>query len=518
MTNTNNTNTNTNKDFRGELHERLAAGFSGILVQTPEWFRVEQDCAAVAVGAGREFRRWTPTKGWTKNAKERGATGDFLEDLARTRDLAPKLLGVMHVAPEDLGNPVAQALLRELLREHTETEKTLVLVAPALELPPALEKEVTVLRYAFPDRDALETQLLKSCRDADIKPPDNGQRQKVVDASLGLTMTEAENAFALSAARHGEVRADVVLGEKKQVVSKSGLLEYYEYRGSLADVGGLDALKAWLRERSLGFTRQARDFGLPAPRGMLLLGVPGGGKSLTAKVVASEWQLPLLKFDFSKVLRSFVGESEQRMTAMLEQVGAMAPVVLWCDEVEKLFAGGTSGGGDNGVSRRLFGQFLTWLQERPEDRPVFVVMTANNISDLVNGAPEFLRKGRIDELFFVDIPTQEERVDILGIHLRKRGRSLPEESIAALAKRMEDFTGAEIEEAVKAGLWKAFADKGRALTEEDLLEAVQETKPLVVTMKTSIEVLRQGLLDGRWRSASKRQDPHGKGGRRIDRA
>jgi SpoVK/Ycf46/Vps4 family AAA+-type ATPase len=277
----------------------------------------------------------------------------------------------------------------------------------------------------------------------------------------------------------------MVYTEKQQVIRKSGLLEYYETDERLAHVAGLNNLKDWFRKRSIAFTERAARFGLPAPRGVLLLGVQGCGKSLCAKSVAGLWKLPLLRFDVGRMFSSLVGSSEENIRRAIHTAESVAPVILWIDEIDKALAGSTTAAGsDGGTAARVFGTLLTWLSEKSS--PVFVIATANDISHL---PPELLRKGRLDEIFFVDLPTVEERQEIFRIHLAKRGRDPQKFELESLARTSEGFSGAEIEEAVISALFDAFSRKSE-LTTDILLASLEETVPLSRTMSEELNRLR----------------------------
>jgi SpoVK/Ycf46/Vps4 family AAA+-type ATPase len=278
---------------------------------------------------------------------------------------------------------------------------------------------------------------------------------------------------------------DVILTEKEQIIRKSGMLEYYRVDEGMADVGGLDVLKDWVRKRTQAFGQRARDFGLPAPRGILLLGVQGCGKSLSCKAVAANWRLPLLRLDVGKIFGGIVGQSEENMRRAIRMSESIAPTVLWLDELEKGFSGTQSSGvSDGGTTARVFASFVTWLQEKTA--PVFVVATANRIDDL---PPELLRKGRFDEIFFVDLPSEEERREIFAIHLKKRKRALENFDLDRLADAAVGYSGAEIEQVIVSALYDAF-DAGRDINTEDLLRNIHSSIPLSRTMKEQIDDLR----------------------------
>jgi SpoVK/Ycf46/Vps4 family AAA+-type ATPase len=367
-----------------------------------------------------------------------------------------------------------------------------------------LEKEVTVVNFPLPDRDDLGALLddiieeISGFENVTVDL-DAGGKERLLQAALGLTLGEAENVFARIIVKHESLtgdRVNEVFAEKQQIIRKSGLLEYCSPEEDFDHVGGLAALKGWLQKRAVAFTDQARDFGLPAPKGILLIGVQGCGKSLCAKAVASLWRLPLLRFDMGRMFGSYVGSSEENVRKAIAVAESVAPAILWIDEIDKAFAGARgSGSTDGGTTARVFGTLLTWLSEKTS--PVFVVATANDISHL---PPELLRKGRLDEIFFVDLPGEPERADILRIHLAKRGRDPEAFDIAVLAAACEEFSGAEIEEAIVSGLYDAFSE-GVGLASEHILDGLQQTVPLARTMAEQMRALRE-WTDGRARAAS----------------
>jgi SpoVK/Ycf46/Vps4 family AAA+-type ATPase len=328
---------------------------------------------------------------------------------------------------------------------------------------------------------------------------DPGVKEEIIHALLGLTLSEAENVLAKTLVRHrglGLTSVDVILTEKKQIIRKSGLLEYYDAQEGMDSVGGLDALKAWLNKRAVGFTERARECGLPAPRGVLLLGVQGCGKSLVAKAVSQLWHLPLLRFDVGRVFGSLVGSSESNVRRAIQVAESIAPSVLWVDEIDKAFrASRESSASDGGTSARVFGTFLTWLSEKKS--PVFVVATANDVSHL---PPELLRKGRFDEIFFVDLPAPAERQEIFRVHLRKRNHDPGKFDLGLLAERSVGYSGAEIEESIISSLFDGFYEQ-KEISTESLVSSLRETVPLSKTMSEDVERLRR-WADGRAREAT----------------
>jgi SpoVK/Ycf46/Vps4 family AAA+-type ATPase len=328
---------------------------------------------------------------------------------------------------------------------------------------------------------------------------DDAGRDRLLQAALGLTLGEAENVFAKIIVKDERLSGDdvnEVLSEKQQIIRKSGLLEYYATTECFENVGGLAILKDWLNKRAVAFTAEAREFGLPPPKGILMLGVQGCGKSLCAKAVSNQWQLPLLRFDMGRMFGSFVGSSEENVRRAISVAESVAPAILWVDEIDKAFAGSQgSAASDGGTTARVFGTFLTWLSEKIA--PVFVVATANDISQL---PPELLRKGRLDEIFFVDLPSKEERAEVFQIHLTKRSRDASQFDVEALVEATKDFSGAEIEEAIISALYEAFYAQEQ-LTTEHILAVLGQTVPLARTMAEQIQSLRK-WAEGRARDAS----------------
>ena len=326
---------------------------------------------------------------------------------------------------------------------------------------------------------------------------DEDTKEKLCKAALGLTLQEAENAFALSMVNDGKIDASdlpVILSEKMQVIKKTGILEFINTDIKISDVGGLENLKNWLNKRNNSWSEAAKKYCLPAPKGVLITGVPGCGKSLTAKAMSAAWQLPLLKLDFGKIFSGLVGSSEENMRKAIKTAEAVAPSILWVDEIEKSLSGvNSSSNGDSGVSTRIFGTFLTWMQEKTA--PVFVIATANNISGL---PAELLRKGRFDEIFFVDLPTHRERKEIFRLHLTKRLKddevssklTVDDRLLESLADLTEGFVGAEIEQVVISALYEAFFNK-RPLEYSDLENTIKNVVPLSVTQKEQILSLRE---------------------------
>ncbi|MEU9824113.1 AAA family ATPase [Micromonospora chersina] len=501
------------RPFREALSQLLKARFPILYIESYEEHRVVAEVTAVARDAAlvrtpRGVWTWSATEGLIQpdGTARKGTTSpaDALSAAMRTDEPGVLIFKDLHAAygggdrPRD---PEVVRRLRDVAAAFKSgmVARTLVLVSPVLQLPVELEKDVTIVDFPLPTeveiRGVLEGMIAANSTSGRIRiAVDEVGREKLAKAALGLTLQEAENAFARAMVNDGVLDLDdiaLVHEEKRQIVRKAGLLEFVDVEVGLNDIGGLENLKRWLRKRDGSWLAEAAEYGLPAPRGVLITGVPGCGKSLTAKAVAAAWGLPLLRLDIGRVFSGLVGSSEQNLRNAIRTAEASAPCLLWVDEIEKGFAGGGSAG-DSGTSSRVFGTFLTWMQEKTE--PVFVVATANNIENL---PPELLRKGRFDEIFFVDLPTRAERESIWAVHINKR---LTRPAVAGelavgggllkeLSELSQGYSGAEIEQAVVAGLFDAFSER-RALRKDDLTRAVVNMVPLSVTQAERISAVR----------------------------
>ena len=376
--------------------------------------------------------------------------------------------------------------LRNIAAQDSEN-KTLIFSQPFLQLPKELEKDVHILDLPYPKFEDQKQIYKRVCERYGISSEEPAP--ELIEAALGLTIMEAEKAFSLAYIENKQLtRTEIplVIREKENVIKKSGYLEYYHPKETMNDVGGLGNLKDWLQKRGRGFDSHAKDFGLTYPKGILLLGIPGTGKSLTAKAVGNLWHFPLLRLDMGKIFGGIVGESEKNIREALKIAEAISPSILWVDEIEKGMSGiSSSGSTDGGTTARVLGTFLTWMQEKTS--PVFVVATANDISQL---PPELLRKGRVDEIFFVDLPTQKEREQIIKIHLQKKGRNPNNFDVETLAKEAKGFSGAELEEAVKEALFQAY-DEEKEINDSHISKAIAKTYPLSCTMSETIEKMRK---------------------------
>jgi ATP-dependent 26S proteasome regulatory subunit len=500
---------------RDELEVLIRARYPILYVVTWEEGRVERHLRDIAAKRSKTLFCWSVTCGLHKSgaaAKAQRPQGladpvEALDAVLEHKESAIYLFKDFHpfLRARDSNVGVIRKL-REVSAALTNSYKTLVVSSPLMEIAPELEKDVSVLDYPLPESEDFDALLARICADVADNPKvtiqlNDKDREKLIQAALGLTLQEAENVFAKTIVQDGRLDAQdvsVVFSEKQQIIRKSGLLEYYDSTTRTGDIGGLDTLKEWLQKRSLAFSDRARQFGLPAPKGVLLVGVQGCGKSLSAKAVSRMWNMPLLRFDMGRMFASLVGSSEENIRRAISVAESIAPVVLWADEIDKAFSGSQgSANTDGGTTARVMSTFLTWLSEK--QKPVFVLATANNISQL---PPELLRKGRLDEIFFVDLPNENERRQIFEIHLSKRDRDPSTFDLSQLTEASEGFSGAEIEEAVISALYDVFyLDK--PLETSDVLKSLRETVPLSKTMHEEISALR-AWADGRARYASRR--------------
>jgi AAA+ superfamily predicted ATPase len=493
----------TNADFSALLRARNIITW----IVTREEVRVERAIIEAAGAARFPTRFWDCANGLQNDLGEQIANiPNAFDALAKIRDDKTRMLYVLRDLPAWF-DPQIVRMLRSLARSleaaPRDEARAIVILTPRSEVPPELAGHVTVIDYPLPARPEIAEILDRALEGLpdDFRAaatPTNGARDAAIDAAVGLTAVEASNCYARSLVTTKTIDPAQVSSEKRRVIAREKVLTWYdpEPRG-LDAVGGLELLKEWLVARRAAFSQKARAFGLPEPKGILLAGVPGGGKSLTAKAVATAWGMPLLRLDLGALRSKYVGESEGNIRKALAVAETVAPCVLWLDEIEKALAGATGAQGDGGVSADALGAVLSWMQER--QAPVFVVATANKVADL---PPELLRKGRFDELFFVDLPTPNERKEILRASLAAFGRKVEGIDQDAVAKVTQEYTGAEIAAIVPEAMFVAFGDGERAITTKDLIDAAERVVPLSETAKDKLIELRK-WAKGKARSASK---------------
>ncbi len=476
-----------------EIEYLIRARYPLLYITSTEEERVEKNLRVICERRNRRFVTWSCTEGF------KGGDGDTFNDIRDPQRAMEHIFRyendavfVLRDFHPYLSDPQVTRRLRDLSREFkiSKFKKHVVLLSPTFKLPAELEKEISIIDYDLPNRaviNELVMQVLKSVPDdlcTQVRT-DPAYREKVVEAALGLTAVEASNVFSKSLIVKHDFDIETIVDEKKNLIRKNGLLEFYQSDLKLRDIGGLEILKSWLKTRNLAFSSKAREFGLPLPKGILLLGLPGCGKSLTAKSVGALWKMPLLRLDVGKVFSSLVGSSEENMRKAIATAEAVAPCILWMDELEKGFSGTKSSGStDGGTGARVFGSFITWLQEKTS--PVFVIATANDVSQL---PPELLRKGRFDEIFFVDLPSPSERKTIIEIHLIKKNRKVADFDISRIVAATQGFSGSEIEQAIVSALFDAYEAR-KDIDTDSVVRSCNEIIPLSYQMKERIDYMR----------------------------
>ncbi len=489
--------------FSDEFNLLLRARYPVIYIPTREEERVEATIAQSAKSQGdRAVYIWDFVDGYQGNPNDVGfgkrnplQALEFVEKLPAS---APAIF-ILRDFSRFLEDISISRKLRNLARLLKSQPKNLVVLSAQLSIPDDLSEVLTVLEFPLPiaPEIAREVERLMSATGQRI---DSKNLDELVRSCQGLSIERIRRVLARAIALHGELRTEdveLILEEKRQTIRQTQILDFYPATEDISDIGGLDNLKDWLIRRGGSFTDRARQYGLPHPKGLMLVGIQGTGKSLTAKAIAHHWHLPLLRLDVGRLFGGLVGESESRTRQMIQLAEALAPCVLWIDEIDKAFSG-VDGRSDSGTTSRVFGTFITWMAEKKS--PVFVVATANNIQSL---PPEMLRKGRFDEIFFVGLPSQEERRSIFSVHLsRLRPHNLKQYDLDRLAYETPDFSGAEIEQTLIEAMHIGFS-QNRDFTTDDILEAASQIVPLARTAKEQIEFLQDWAAAGKARLASK---------------
>ena len=476
-----------------DLKSLVSSFHSLIAVETVEEERVRAIAVEVAADLDLPFFEWSVTSGFRRGyGLAIGNTHDALAVLKHIEELTGDALYLLKDLAPHLTKPEVVRALRELAEKMTHTRSAIVITGEPLELPRDIDALAVRFELELPDeterrqaiRHVVDAMKARQQVQVDLSRDDV---HRLVQALAGLTLNQTRRVIAQAILADGKLAPDDVehvVRLKGEIIERGGILEFFPAEENRYELGGFERLKEWLADARMGFTAEARAVNLAPPKGVLFVGVQGCGKSLAAKFIAKEWQLPLLKLDAGRLYEKYVGESEKNFRRATKLAESMAPVVLWIDEVEKAFASGTSADADGGLSQRLFAAFLTWLQEKQEG--VFVVGAAN---DLQRMPPELLRKGRFDEIFFVDLPSRDERASIFTIHLRMRNQDVAKFDVAALADASEGFSGAEIEQAVIAALYRALHAK-QPLTTDRVLESLRATVPLSIARREDIERLR----------------------------
>jgi SpoVK/Ycf46/Vps4 family AAA+-type ATPase len=496
--------------------EKNKAGYPALYILSPEDDRVLGDIEKASKVIGRDVMVWTLGKGLVKKTTKSQSVVTDTENpdavLTQAIKADQNVIIVLRNFHHFLKNPGIQAQLLDLIPLFKKTRRQVIILTPVQDIPPELEKEFSVVEVELPTKKELEEALDGIA--ANVPKPSPEVRAKLIEAALGLTTTEAENAFSLAAIRpnlddalkkkDAEFIWDpaVVMSEKCETAKRTGVMTYFPPTNSgLTQIGGLQLFKNWVTKRTKAWGDEAKAFGLPTPIGVIMLGVPGTGKSLGARATADAFNLPLIRVDMGAIFGGLVGQSEANARMVIKFLEAVSPCVAWLDEIEKGFAGSTGGQLDSGVGARVLGTFLTWMADKT--KPVFVYATANNVAAL---PPELLRKGRFDEMFYVSLPNTSERKEIFEIHLKKRGRWHLAESGKIRMNELIDpkvtggFSGAEIEAVIKEAMFDSFA-AGKDLNMFDLMEAISNVVPLEKMMKTQIAMLSEWCA-GRTRPAN----------------
>lgn len=494
------------ESFNRELELLIRSRHPVILIETSEKDRLQSLLCHTAEKLKLPYYTWSRTRG-LRSYKQLGIAKETLpaqEALNQVEFWQRKAIYNFQGLGEDLHDKLIAAKLRDAAVQFLKHDGGVVITGYIPdELPHSIQHLSTLVKLPLPSRKDFKHLIENLYRDLSQRASvdihlTQEEMSQLLNNLQGMTLLEAEKILTRAMLEDNKLGPNdlvTIIQAKKQIIEREGLLEYYPSQTALHDIAGLEGLKNWLQKRRaiIQDSQRARAFGLSFPKGILILGIQGTGKSLCAKAVANSWGLPLLKMDPSKLYNKYIGESEKNFHRASKAAEQLAPVVLWIDEIEKAFASG--GDMDSGLSQRVLGSFLTWLQERKGD--VFVVATANDVSKL---PPELLRKGRFDEMFFVDLPNQESRSEIFRIHLEQRKRRTEDFDLETLAKSSKGFSGAELEQVVVSGLYTAFSLE-QDLNTHILLEEIKQTVPLSHTMQEKIIEMRQ-WASGRFVSAN----------------
>ncbi len=478
------------KDF--ELLLRARYPVLGIVALEEE--RLEESIAQVCQGLSRSMFIWDFVEGYQGSPTNQGvAKRNPLQALEFVDKISQGAVFLLRDFDRFWEDVAVSRKLRNLARQLKESSQNLILLTSTRLVPEFLREVVTIVDFPLPSTDRIRAELANF----GVKEPD--VVEELTRACQGLSLERIRRVLSLAVADHGTLAmgdVSLILAEKQQSIRQTEILDFFPDTKGIEEIGGLDNLKEWLMRRGNAFTDRARQYGIPYPRGLMLVGIQGTGKSLTAKAIAHHWSLPLLRLDVGRLFAGLVGESESRTRQMTQLAEALAPCVLWVDEIDKAFSGDSRG--DGGTTNRVFGTFLTWMSEKTA--PVFVVATANNIRAL---PPELLRKGRFDEVFFVGLPNQEERAQIFAVHLdRVRGYNLRNYDLDRLAYETPNFSGAEIEQIIIEAMHIGFS-QNRDFTTEDILEAASQIVPLAQTASQEVEFLLEWAKSGKARLASR---------------
>lgn len=491
-------------DFSRKLNVSLRARVTLIVVMTPEEERVVSRIREVCEtwDPPRQCVSWDSVDGFQVIAGNKNFHTQSkdplaaLDNIQKTDENAVIVLKDFH---DYWNNPHVKRRIRNFSQKFKYNRRSIVIVTPVHRVPEEIRDDAVLVHFPPPGAAELSSDLdLLQATSGIAHTLSPAGKEKIIQAALGMTLNQARRSFSKALVTKGTLDdsdIDAIIADKKDILSQSDALEFYSITETPDNVGGLAVLKDWLRLRERAFTEEARNYGLPSPKGIALIGIPGTGKSLTAKMIADLWHLPLLRLDVGALFGSLVGESEERTRRALTLAETIAPCILWVDEIEKAFAFGS---GDAGTSQRVFAHLLTWMQDKTS--PCFVVATANNIAAL---PPELLRKGRFDEIFFLDLPSMDERREIFAVHLKKRKCVPADYDLDLLARESEGYVGAEIEQIIIDAMYLAFNENLRRVTTTDILACMRKQVPLSISQRETVASLRAYLAEGRAVSASR---------------
>tara|TARA_B110000977_G_scaffold43925_1_gene59646 strand:+ start:10247 stop:11719 length:1473 start_codon:yes stop_codon:yes gene_type:complete len=488
--------------FTQELIILLKARYPVIYINTTEENRVEYLIRkTIKSNLNRSIYTWDFIEGYTNNPNNPNfGKRNPLQALELIEKLTSETPAVFILKDFNhfLKDISVSRKLKNLLRILKLQPKTIIILSSEIDIPTELQDFTTILNFQLPNKEEIETELMRLIQSLNLEISPQ-LLENLSRASQGLSMERIRRVLSKIITLYKTVddkSVSIILKEKQEIIKQTQILEYWPVTENIKNIGGLPHLKSWLKQRSTSFSQKAVNYGLPTPRGLLLVGIQGTGKSLTSKIIASHWQLPLLKLDVGKIFGGIVGESEARLRKMIATAEVLSPCILWIDEIDKVFSK-TQNTGDSGTSNRVLATFISWLSEKKSS--VFVVATANDISLL---PLEIIRKGRFDEIFFLDLPTKSEREEIFKIHLEQfRPETYTNYNFKKLSEKSQGFSGAEIKQSIIDSMYFAFSEE-REFTDTDISNALNETIPLAYLNEDKIKELQNWALSGRIRLAS----------------